>query len=65
VGCHLISISIGVGYVRGGFVPISRTSNIARVNFTGKEKKSEVAHKHIYRISQKFIGFVVSLSNKI
>ena len=39
MGCHLISISIGVGYVRGGFVTISRTSNIVRVNFTGKGKK--------------------------
>ena len=48
VGCHLISISIGVGYVRGEFVPISRTSNIVRVNFTGKGKKMEVTDKHIY-----------------
>ena len=35
------------------------------VGNTSKGKKSEVDDKHVYRISQKFIEFVISLSNKI
>jgi hypothetical protein len=32
--------------------------------FTGKEKKPEVGEKRVYRISRKFFGFVVFLSDK-
>jgi hypothetical protein len=35
-----------------------------RVYFTGKEKKPEVGEKRVYRISRKFFGFIVFLSDK-
>jgi hypothetical protein len=36
----------------------------SRVYFTGKEKKPEVGEKRVYRISRKFFGFIVFLSDK-
>jgi hypothetical protein len=44
--------------------PASRDGGGGRVYFTGKEKKPEVGEKRVYRISRKFFGFVVFLSDK-
>jgi hypothetical protein len=43
---------------------LARTALARRVYFTGKGKKPEVGEKRVYRISQKFFGFVVFLSDK-
>lgn len=38
---------------------------VTKVFLTGKEKKSEVSEKRVYRISWKIIGFAILISDEI